>query len=218
MIIESIVCVTLFVSFCVFETPRALDVFFFAVFLCSSAVHGIIASVFHLTMPVSLETYIFWRKADTFFASIAFFGVTLLLNFYAFPLVAFAVLTSLSVVSQLVIVVQTLAWEPHFYERSRRNLYVTGQMVVGLTFPVVPVVWQAIAEMSRGNAIPLVLAIAIVCFLTVGLTVYCVGYPERFGGTWTVPAAHNIMHSLVPVVTLLVYYFALDAYAQRRQT
>lgn len=218
MILESIVCVTLFVSFCVFEDPDGSGVLFFALFLLTSAVHGIVACVFHLTMPVSTETYIFWRKADTVLATIAFFCVTLLLNFYALPTIAFAILTGLAGATQLASVAQTLTWENRFYERARRNAYVTGQMAIGLSFPVVPVVWRSTAEASRGNATPLILGVAVVSLLTIGLVVYCVGYPERFGGAWSVPAAHNIMHSLVPVVTVLVYYFALDAFHDKRNT
>jgi adiponectin receptor len=198
--------------------PWGWDILPFAVLTFSAVIHMPFSVANHTFIPISYETYTFWKLLDLDFIFVASSFMSFSLSYFVFPIwavilnVAITVAVSFCSIRSFHMNVHKLSPENPMYPRQ---VQMVGCAVACYWFPMFSIILQELWELRLGT--PSFFAGGAIASLVVGAYVFATGWPQKHapGSLDFFMNSHQLMHWTLLSAHLCEYAFLYCLYLQQ---
>ena len=209
--------VALFSFFLASRTLRGVDLALFLTHTLVIAAHALLATGYHLFMPISIETHLLWRRLDAVGAYASFTATAALLTYYAFPAEVFFSVLGFSLLVQFAAYAEIVfLWTPQTYMTAYRHTTWYKMAVAALPQAVVLIYVGVSDIVEKKSALLPVISFSIVFFQLLGEDLHRRGIPERFAKGYGFPAGHALLHVCILACDALLLIFAITMRDRRK--
>ena len=192
---------------------QPLDQMVFILFFLSVTLHTPLSVGYHVFMPISAVTDLYWRRLDT--GGVLFVSVLLsfTLSYYVFPLNVVLALTSVSFLFFLFGLLELCTWKPR--EPSPRG-YLSTLISCGVVVYLSPMVWQTVVDIANARLTVALLSFGAFVSLGTGVTMFSLAIPQRWypEELSTIGTAHHYMHLTLISANVCEFIFILHMHGR----